>query len=325
LRAHLEPLEGRALLSAGAFDAHRARDFPGTPPIAVQTLQAAGPRASAVPVMSNVVYRVDGGQPETLDVYEPAGPAPSGGWPVAMAIHGGGWHRFDKDSYGREIAPLTQYGYVVVAMNYQLSAPGFPSWPTNFEDVRSAVQWVRQNAAELHVDPNRVGAIGESAGGHLAALLAVYPDGPVNPEGLPVAGQSGSSGGVSARVQAVVDISGPTDLANLEATRPKDAGYWVGQFLGTLPWQDPGRYTAASPVSLVSSADPPMLIFHGASDPFVPSSQSRELSAALTAAGVPNRLILVPNTGHDPRGLFLGSHNLLPSILPFLDANLKHA
>jgi acetyl esterase/lipase len=323
-RVQVEPLEGRSLLSAGAFGG----DFSGPTALAsqAQTQRIGAHRPTDLqPTMTNVVYRVDNGQPRQLDVYEPSGTPPAGGWPVVVAIHGGGWWRFDKGMYGPKIAPLTRFGYEVVAVNYTLSATNSGSWPQNFEDVRASVQWVRANAATLHADPNRIASMGESAGGHLATLLGVYPNGPVNPEGPPSLTKSGASGGVSARVQAVVDISGPSDLGRLATDRPKGAGYWTEQMIGTVPQQDAGRFAAASPALLVSRSDSPMLIFHGAADQFVPVDQSRGLASALSAAGVPNRLILVPGVGHDPRGLALGSQSLVQPIVKFLNTYLKPA
>jgi acetyl esterase/lipase len=280
------------------------------------------PRFDLQPALADVVYRVDDGLPIRLDVYKPTGPAPEGGWPVVMAIHGGGWHRYDKSGYGQEIAPLTRYGYVVVAMNYKLSAPFLPSWPTNFEEIRDSVRWVRRNAEMLEIDPDRIAALGESAGGHLAALLGVYPDGPVSEERPPANEASGPTDDVSARVQEVVDIAGPSDLLQLAIDLPKDAGYWAEQYLNRIPADDPERFAAASPLSLVSSDDPPTLIIHGGSDTFIPPSQSSSLADALTAAGVPNQLVILPGIKHQPRGLSLGSRNLLPFILPFLSADL---
>src|SRR5262249_21353771 len=157
-----------------------------------------------------------------------------GGWPVLLAIHGGGWRQFSKDEYGPRIAMMfLPKGIAVVAMNYTLSAPGAPSWPSNFLDVRNAVRWTRSSAAQFGLDPNRFAAMGESAGGHLAALLGTDPDGPLT-SGAAGAGLGVSSSPVSARVQAVVDFYGPTSLAALESRSPLAAPAVV-QFLGGTP------------------------------------------------------------------------------------------
>jgi acetyl esterase/lipase len=322
-----ESLEGRVLLAPTAADldgvrrAPIAEVAPGRPagnPVRARRAERTGPVVAA----TELVYRSEGGRAEALDLYRPAGPAPEGGWPVVLAIHGGGWRRFGKEGYGRTVAAaLTPSGYVVVAPNYTLSAPGAPSWPANFEDVRAAVRWVRLNAVALGVDPGRIAAIGESSGGHLAALLGTYPEGHVTPEGLPSSGPGLVAGDVSARVQAVVDFSGPADLPALVA-QSRSGGLAVRQFLGGPPEQVPGRYRAASPVAHASADDAPALIVQGTEDPIVPRAQSEALAAALAGAGVPSRLILIPGAGHGfgPRA---GRLPLRLAVVAFLDTALR--
>jgi acetyl esterase/lipase len=258
-----------------------------------------------------------GGRQETLNLYLPGGARPPGGWPVLFAIHGGGWRKFDKDEYGSQVAPMfTRQGIAVVAMNYELSAPGAPSWPANFEDVRNAVRWARVNAGQFGLDPTRFAAIGESAGGHLAALLGTNPDGPVTAGGNPAAGDA--FGPVSARVQAVVDFYGPTSLAALDAESPA-AGFAIEQFLGGTPGQVPQSYAYASPVDHVTPESPPMLILQGTADTLITPDQPRLLAQALSNAGVENRVIEVPGAPHgfefQPSG-----RKLLPQIVAFLHA-----
>ncbi len=97
---------------------------------------------------------------------------PTGGWPVIVAIHGGGWRRLDKSGYGPRIASaFVPNGYVVVAPDYPLSSPGNPTCPINIEDLQTAVRWVRLNAGTFHIDACRIVAMGESAGANLADLL----------------------------------------------------------------------------------------------------------------------------------------------------------
>jgi acetyl esterase/lipase len=251
---------------------------------------------------------VDGGS-ERLDVYMPAGTPPAAGRPVLVAIHGGGWRRLDKAGYGSRIASVfVREGYVVVAPNYELSAPDKPTWPVNLEDVQAAVTWVRQNASSLGIDPNQIAAIGESAGANLAALVGTSSV--AAPGGVPS----------SSAVQAVVAFSTPTDLTDLGSESPL-AGWAAAQFLGGTPEQVPGNYTAASPIDHVSAGDPPMFLVQGREDPLIPYTQSVEMAAALTAAGVRNNLVLVTG-GHD---LDFPTHyqNLVQQILVFLDATWK--
>jgi acetyl esterase/lipase len=256
----------------------------------------------------NIAYPTPAGPRQRLDVYLPSGPVPLGGRPVLIAIHGGGWKRLSKSGYGARIAgAFVAQGYVVVAPNYALSAPGRPSWPTNLEELQAVVTWVRTQAGVLGINPNQVAAIGESAGANLAELLGTDP------------GPAGASA-VSTRVDAVIAFSAPSNLPALYA-ESTGAGRSVAQFLGGRPRQIPARYDAASPIDQVAPGDPPMLLVHGQQDFFVPASQSQAMAAALSAAGVSNQLLLVPG-GH---ALDFPAHysELIPRLLEFLATTWK--
>ncbi len=252
--------------------------------------------AGPVQVVRNVVYRTEGDRPEFLDLYVPSGPIPAGGRPVVIAIHGGGWRQFNKEHFAPKLASLTQLGYMVVAPNYTLAAPGRPSWPENFEDVRAAVRWVRGNAVPLGADPDRIGAIGESAGAHLATLLATYPDGPISPDGISVGPEPVLFRDVSARISGAIALSPPTDLIALVVHARGGAA--AAQMLGGPPQLIAGRYFAASPLTHASADDPPILQIHGTADPIVPYGHSIALSWALSARGVPNRFVPLYGIGH---------------------------
>jgi acetyl esterase/lipase len=250
-----------------------------------------------VRVVADLVYRSDGGRRARLDVYLPAGPAPPGGRPALLALHGGGWRGGGKEEYGRSLARLVERGLVVVAVDYRLSRPGAPSWPGILDDVRAAARWVNRHANEFGIDPGRVAALGASAGGHLALLLAV-DDRP-------------------APVRAVIDFYAPTDLPALAAA-DTGAGRSLGLFLGGAPGQVPGRYEAASPLRRVRPGAPPVLILHGDDDILVPPAQSQALAEALERAGVPHRLVIVAGARHG-FGLEAAGRDLVPEILRFLD------
>ncbi len=262
--------------------------------------------ARAIHVLRDIIYRDVPGDRQSLDVLIPPGPAPPGGRPVIVAIHGGGWRKYSNRQYEPAVAPLAAMGFVVVAPNYRLSRPGSPSWPIVREELRDAVRWVRAHASEIQADPNRVAAMGESAGGHLAAMLGTDPD----PDG-------------SARVQAVVDFYGPADLATLHATSIKASGA-IRRFLGGSPETVPDRYVIASPITHVSSDDPPFLIVQGSNDDIVRPSQSTELAKRLTRAGVPNRLMIVRGAGHGI-SLRAGGRSLLRTVAGFLSDVLRSA
>ncbi len=129
-----------------------------------------------VRVVSDLVYRESSGRRPRLDVYLPPGPPPARGWPVLLAVHGGGWRGGNKADYGRSLVPLVRRGLAIVAVDYRLSRPGSPSWPENRDDVHAALVWVDAHAAEFGFDRTRIGAIGASAGAHLALLCAFDDD-----------------------------------------------------------------------------------------------------------------------------------------------------
>jgi acetyl esterase/lipase len=259
-------------------------------------------RPASVRINANLVYRQVAGRSLRLDLYVPPTPAPPGGWPAIVAIHGGGWRGGSRTEYGQSLSRLAESGFVVAAIDYRLSRPGAPSWPENLEDVREAVRWLRRHASAYSVDPDRIAAMGASAGGHLAALL-------------------GTSGDPSARVQAVIDFYGPTDLVALFSDRQRTTTS-LALLLGGSPNEYPGRYQDASPIRHVTTDSAPMLLIHGTDDRLVPLGQSRALAEALARSGVPHRLIVVEHARHgfglDPQG-----RDLLPEILTFLDSTWK--
>ncbi|MBV8488379.1 MAG: alpha/beta hydrolase [Planctomycetaceae bacterium] len=296
-------LEERVLLSSEASLARFMR---------VPTEHPHGRSSPSVEIDRNITYTVADGKPEQLDVYLPNSSPPPGGWPVIVAIHGGGWRRLDKGEYGPRIASaFVPAGYAVVAPNYPLSAPGAATWPLNLQDLQDAVRWVRQSAGSFHFDSTRIAAMGESAGANLANLLGTS------------SGLSSTTGSQnSAAVEAVISFSSPTDLAALYAESPL-AGKAITPFLGGTPKSIPATYVAASPVDQVGANDPPTFLVHGANDPLVPPSQSQEMAATLTQAGVPNRLVLIPGGGHNLDFPIMTSRSLLAQILEFLSAAWK--
>lgn len=263
-------------------------------------------RAPQPRALMNVVYSNQGGQAEHLDLYLPRGTAPATGWPVILALPGGGWRWVRRSDLGVAVSKFTEHGYAVAVADYAFatSTPGSRVWPRNFDDVQRAVQWLRRQSGRFHLDPTRIAAWGESAGGHLAALL-------------------GTAARPSARVQAVIDFYGPSDLTALYDDSSRSRPY-VQTFLGGRPDQVPDRYRDASPVSWVSPDDPPFLIYQGKADPVVPYTQSESLAAALTEAGVPNHVAIFPGAKHGFRLEVGPTLNLTSQVLAFLDDALNH-
>ena len=252
-------------------------------------------------VYPDIVYRHAGARRPRLDVYLPrrGGPPPSGR-PAVVAIHGGGWRGGTKNSYGREVARLAGRGFAVVSVEYVLSSPGHPTWPDNLDDVREAVRWVRRHATFYGIDPHRIAALGSSAGGHLAELLGTNALGD-DPE---------------ARVDAVVNLYGPSDLAGL--FRSPGAVMPLRMYLGRDPKDGPELYAAASPIAHASGTSAPTLLIHGEADQLVPVSQSLAMAAKLCGAGVPAEVFVVPRAAH-AFGLKVFDEDLVPRIVEFLE------
>ncbi|OGN92650.1 MAG: hypothetical protein A2Z75_08305 [Chloroflexi bacterium RBG_13_50_10] len=233
----------------------------------------------------DVTYGVADGVALKMDIYYPK--AAEGTMPAVLYVHGGGWTKGDKriGAGASEIPELVSRGYLVAAINYRL-APQY-KFPAQIEDVKCAVRFLRANAATYGIDPERIGAWGGSAGGHLVSLLGVT-DATAGFEG------NGGYADQSSRVQAVVDMFGPSDLtvafqgANTQL---------LEQVFGTTD-HNSDIVKRASPVTWISSDDPPLLILHGEKDTLVPPSQSKLLYDRLITAGVPATLTIVKNAGH---------------------------
>jgi acetyl esterase/lipase len=289
-------------------------------PLAVLAVALARPGAAQPTTYTShrdVEYARPGGLPQLLDVHVPDGPGP---FPLLLWVHGGGWQGGDK-SLQPSGAQLRQAkrGYVVASANYRLS--GVAAHPAQIHDVKAALRWLRLHAAEFRIDPDRVGAWGSSAGGHLVALLGtsggVAPlEGDANP-------------GPSSRVSAVVDWYGPSDLPNMQAQGlpcsgdHSSASSPEGRMLGCAVPECPERALEASPITWVSQDDPPFHVVHGTADCTVPPLQSRTLHDALAAAGVDSALTLVEGGGHG--GPQWTDATNLPLLEAFLDRTVRDA
>lgn len=239
--------------------------------------------------------------------------------PLVVSVHGGGWTGGDKQSGAAFdfTDTLLEHGYVVASINYRL-APDY-KFPILIQDVQCAVRHLRANAAEYNLDPNQVGAIGGSAGGHLVSLLGLVND--PSPWGL--GNYREAYEGQSSRVQAVVDLFGPTDLVNDLPDLKRGMGMTI---FGASSLDDPALVTY-SPISHVSPGDPPFLILHGKQDILVPPIQSQHLYDALIKAGIPARLVIVKNAGHSFRPFGSPINPSLPELwslaAEFFDHYLK--
>jgi acetyl esterase/lipase len=195
--------------------------------------------------------------------------------PALVVIHGGAWSAGSRRMHDRLVRTLAERGFVAASVDYRL-APRSP-WPAQLEDVRAAVRWLRAHAEEWQLDPARIGAVGFSAGGHLALLLGAM-DAPEEER--------------SSRVQAVVSFFAPTDFS-------QDYDEQGIRLLDRLLGPEFARNRrAASPVAHVDAGDPPMLLFQGTQDRLVPYTQAVHMADALTRAGVQGHVTLLLGEGH---------------------------
>jgi acetyl esterase/lipase len=209
---------------------------------------------------------------------------------------------------------LAARGFVVMSLDYRLG-PASP-WPDQIEDVMCAVRYLRAHAGTLHVDPNEIGAWGQSAGGHLVGLLGTA--------GAATGWDVGAYANESSRVEAVVDMAGPSDL--LTMTDQGDSGNVRAAFVSLLrhPRHLSAALRAASPVTHIRPGDPPFLIFHSTNDTIVYPQQSQELAWDLAANGDPVRLVMVAGGGHgfDQPGESPGVDAITRMIVAFFTRHL---
>jgi len=233
-------------------------------------------------VERNITYCVSGGIALTLDMHYPK--TMSGPTPILVYVHGGSWSGGDKNDWHgmMDVPELISRGYLVASVDYRHA----PEWkfPTQIEDVKCAIRFLRANAARFNLDPNKIGAWGHSAGGHLVSMLGVTDVG---------AGFEGEGGYLnqSSRVQAAVDLCGRADLIGMPEDKAASVFGVTGNSVHLLQH--------SSPVTFVTKDDPPFLILHGEKDDVVPPAVSQEFYDKLRAAGVPAKLVMVKNADHN--------------------------
>lgn len=257
-------------------------------------------------LLSGIPYAHVGALELKLDLHLPV--TSTAPLPVIVWFHAGAWMEGVRGFC--PVANLAKEGFAVASVSYRLS--GQAVFPAQIEDCKAAVRWLRAHAATYNLDPDHIGVVGESAGGHLAALLGV--SGGVSE----LEGTVGGNGDFSSRVQAVVGLCAPSDFtAMLE--RRRERSFWVSLF--TTGSFNRARYTygrayplrklfggpltqhaeavrLASPVTHISPDDPPFLLFHGRGDPLIPLSQSEQFQKDLLAAGVEAQLEIVETNVH---------------------------
>jgi acetyl esterase/lipase len=289
--------------------------MPRTPLLLALVLLAAAPPAPAqdrrpeVVVERGLVFGKGGGQELKLDLARPKDG--DGPFPVVLCLHGGGWVGGDRGQLTQTLEALARRGYVAASPDYRLAPKDH--FPAPLEDCKAAVRWLRANVKKYNGDPQRIGALGFSAGGHLACLLGVTG----KDDGLE--GKGGNED-ESSRVQAVVSFFGPTDLES-DDWGPVAVKTNLVPLLGGTKAEKPELYHKASPLAYPCKDAPPFLFLHGDADKVVSPEQSKRLAKKLEAGGGWASVVLVEGEGHGWRGEALLKS--LNTTMTFLDAQLK--
>jgi acetyl esterase/lipase len=243
-----------------------------------------------------------------LDLARPA--EGKGPFPAIVFIFGGGWSSGSRTQCAPLVTQAAGRGYVAVTVDYRLTSvregphSKYP-FPAQIYDVKCAVRWLRANAERCCIDPEHIGAVGWSSGGHLALMLGL-----TNPSD----GFEGDCGDMrySSRVQAVVSLAGPTELVSWNS--------WITiDLLGGSPKDVPEQYRKASPLTYVRKDSPPILTIQGDKDITVPLTQAELLDAKMKEVGARHTLIVKEGSGHQ---LFYDK-SVVWDLFDFLDKNLK--
>jgi acetyl esterase/lipase len=228
-----------------------------------------------------------------------------------VCIHGGGFRAGTRDGYDGLIKKLAKNGYVAVTVTYRL-APKY-QFPAAVYDVKAAVRWLRANAAKYHIDPDRIGTMGGSAGGHLALFLGVTAD-QKQFEG------DGGNPDQSSRVACVVSFYGPSDFTKSYG-KSVDAAEVLPLFLGGNLQQERKRHIIASPLYWVTPSAAPTLCIHGTKDNYVAFEQAEWLVDRLKAADVEAKLMPMEGSVHGFKGE--DEAKAEAAMMAFFDAHLK--
>ena len=230
--------------------------------------------------------------------------------PAIVCIHGGGFRAGTRDGYDGQCIALAQRGYVAITVTYRL-APAY-QFPAAVHDCKAAVRWLRANAEKYHVDPRRIGAMGGSAGGHLALFLGV------------TAGVSEFEGegnpGQSSAVDCVVSYFGPSDFTKSYA-KSVDAAEVLPLFFGGDLTTKRREHVVGSPLNWITPHASPTLCIHGTLDPYVAYEQAQWMVDRLKASAVEAELLTLEGAGHGFKGA--DAQKADAAMLTFFDAHLK--
>ena len=260
----------------------------------------------------DVTYAQYGDRTMQLDLFRPKNASEK--LPAIVCIHGGGWRKGSKINHRKVAQALAAQGYVTASIDYRLSEEA--TFPAHIHDCKAAVRFLRANAAKYGIDSDHIGAIGHSAGGHLAALLATS-GGVAELEG------DGGNSEYSSTIQAVVPMGGQTDFMS-ERNREKSASAEIWQqFMGGSQDQVPEAYRLASPLFHLDKNDPPVWLITGERDD--PSTRAESLRKKMDELGIPNGLTIIKDAPHPFTEKQVWFDQMMNAAVPFFDRTLKNS
>lgn len=214
------------------------------------------------------------------------------GLPAIVLIHGGGWKSGAPDAEPYRAQFLARRGYVVASVEYRLATTPENRFPAAIHDLKAAVRWLRAHAQRLNIDPNRIAAVGGSAGGHLAALLATSAD------IAALEGTVGDHDAASSAIQAAVGWGTPFDLVAVANCKPDDWGGSLANFLGGPISTQRATYDLASPAAHLDAGDPPLMFIHSIDERIVFPRVQAAAFAHVRQINPANRVIELPGDEH---------------------------
>ncbi len=276
---------------------------------------------AGIKMEKDIAYIEGGDEAQKLDIYLPETPSDKP-LPLIVHIHGGGWRAGSK--FPCPVSAMVVKGYAVASVEYRFSQKAI--FPAQIQDCQAAIRWLRAHVKQYNLDPDHLGAVGGSAGGHLSALVGTSGGKKAFP---PIGGHLDESD----RVQAVIDIYGPADFSTVVSQAAEDKNVKnifafntpsdpYSSLIGTQ-LDDKPKADAVSPMHYVSKDSPPFLILHGTHDTLVPYAQSVQFEAALKAQSVPVWLQTLPGSGHG--GPAFGKPAVIQLMQTFFDKHLKGA
>jgi acetyl esterase/lipase len=274
-------------------------------PAAAQKLEV----PDSVAFEPNIEYANPDGQHLQLDLARPK--TGDGPFPAVVCIHGGGFRAGTRQGYNSLCAKLASRGYVAVTVSYRL-APKY-QFPAAVHDTKAAVRWLRANAAKYHIDPERIGTTGGSAGGHLAQFLGVTA-------GVKRFEGEGGNAEQSSGVRCVVNVYGPSDFTKSYG-KSVDAAEVLPLFLGGNLEETRRRHIEASPLYWVTPDAAPTLCIHGTEDKYVAHEQAVWLIDKLKASAVEAELLTLEGAGHGFKGK--DAETAENALFAFFDRHLK--